>query len=187
MASTYQSRHNGWKTAALELPPSQVPRFGEQTKFIFKTPIPAEGSTLSGPEVSINETSDVKLQFSFGNSLLAPWVPIYDSKKREVIESLIITFYTDKYNLVRVAQEYVFKDATTIASINHPSVTAVEITYRWRGAEDQDNPYGIFVMFISAVVACVVLLVLLARADGEPSPRGSGGGAAKIGGRTKRK
>ena len=54
---------------------------------------------MSGPEVSINETSDVKLQFSFGNSLLAPWVPIYDSKKREVIESLIITFYTDKYNL----------------------------------------------------------------------------------------
>ncbi len=162
----------------MEISPAQMPRFGESDKFIFHTPIPARGGGV-GHARYVNDSSDLKIQLTFGNSLLVPWIKVYDSKAKKSLETLVLTFSKDKYNLVRVQQETVYKAASNKVSegdTRHPSITAFEMRYQWHGAEDQDNPHGIFVMFITCVAAASFLLVLLRSATAESAPRQSGGG-----------
>ena len=181
ISATYQSVHNGWKTAMLELPPAQMPRFGQSDTFIFNTPIPAKDSSLSDRNPKINVTSDVKVQLSFGNSLLVPWIKVYDSNNKQTLKSLTLIFSKDKYDLVRISQEKVYDSEDKLSAsadmgINHPSVTSFEIIYQWRGVEDQDNAHGIFVMFLCVVIGAALLLILGSNDGTRNNIKTAGGG-----------
>lgn len=159
VSASIQTLHDGWKTAVEELPLSQMPYFGKQGSSVIKTQLPNPANIgISG---IINPSNDVKIQLSFGNSLLVPWLTVYDSKNQRNLQSLTVVFFTDRYNVIKVALDEVYVPNNAKLDPNHPSVTAFEMKYVWRGIEDQDTPHGLFVMFLAAIfigifVTCVV-------------------------------
>jgi hypothetical protein len=158
VSTSIQTLHNGWKTAAAELPVSQMPYFGRHGASIVNTPLP-QPDPSRGSKISPSE--DVKVQLTFGNSLMIPWITVFDSKNQRNLEILTVNFFTDRYDIVRVTVDKVYVANSARLDPNHPSVTAFEIKYVWQGVEDQDTPHGLFVMFLVATIIGFLLIIVV--------------------------
>ncbi len=160
VASTYQVLHNEWKSPITDFPLVQMPRFGEKDTFIFHTVLPSRDMhTLAKP----NATSDVKIQLTFDNSLMIPWVKIYDSRKKHTLKKLTLTFSKDKYSILRVAHENEYDPEGQNIDLNHPTSTTFDIVYQWQGSQEQDNPHGIFVMFLTVSIIGILMIIIVSR------------------------
>jgi hypothetical protein len=158
VSTSIQTLHNGWKTAIAELPLSQMPHFGRHGDSIINTPLP-QPDPSRGSKISPSE--DVKVQLTFGNSLIIPWITVFDSKNQRNLEALTVNFFTDRYNIVRVTVDKVYIANSARLDPNHPSVTAFTVKYVWQGVEDQDTPHGLFVMFLFAAVLAIFITLVL--------------------------
>jgi hypothetical protein len=158
VSTSIQTLHNGWKTAIAELPLSQMPYFGRRGDSIVNTPLPQPDPSRGS---KISPLEDVKVQLTFGNSLMIPWITVFDSKNQRNLEILTVNFFTDRYDVVRVTVDKVYVANSARLDPNHPSVTAFEVKYVWQGIEDQDTPHGLFVMFLVAAILGVLLTLVV--------------------------
>ena len=92
-----QTSHNQFKTAWIDLPLPQMPRFSVPDNFIYHSIVPNSNSSR------INLNSDLKVSFSFDrNKLNIPWLTIYDSRNRLTLHKLVVTFTHDEFEIVRI-------------------------------------------------------------------------------------
>ena len=185
VSATIQTLHSGWKTVATDLPLTHMPYFGKDSASLtLNTPLPQPDAD-NPRSMTVNPDEDVKIQLAFGNALLVPWIAVFDSKKRRNLESLVLTFYTDRYNIVRVVHETRYSTSAKKLDPKHPSVTGFNIKYVWRGLEDEDTPHGLYVMFISTVLLGTLLVLILnwstneAGSDDIRNRKGTAGNASK--------
>jgi len=167
VSATIQTLHNDWKTVAAELPLSQMPYFGKESgSVVVNTPLPLPDPS-NVRSMAVNPAKDVKVQLTFGNSVQVPWVTVFDSKKQRSLQTLSLTFYTDRYNIVRVVHSTEYTASTKKLDPNHPSVTGFEVKYTWHGVEDQDTPHGLYVMFLATAAMGMVLVLVINRSTSE--------------------
>jgi len=167
VSTTIQTLHNGWKTVAAELPLSHMPYFGKESgSVVISTPLP-QPDPSNARSMTVNRAEDVKVQLTFGNSLQVPWITVFDSRKQQTLKFLLLTFYTDRYSIVRVVHNTEYTTSTRKLDPNHPSVTGFEVKYAWRGVEDQDTPHGLYVMFLVTAAMGMVLVLIINRSTSE--------------------
>ena len=144
-----------------------MPYFGKESgSLVINTPLP-QPDPSNVKSMTVNPAEDVKVQLTFGNSLQVPWITVFDSKKQNALQTLLLTFYTDRYNIVRVMHNTEYTTSTRKLDPNHPSVTGFEVKYAWRGVEGQDTPHGLYVMFLATAAMGMVLVLLLNRSTSE--------------------
>ena len=54
-------------------------------------------------------------------------------------------------------------DGTRIARLDpaHPSLTAFEVEYKWKGIQEQDVVSGIYAMFILTIIWLIILFIVV--------------------------
>ena len=79
-----------------------MPRFQKSDSFVLQTTLPRPSE--KEPEVRLNPEEDVKVSLTFASSkLVVPNVIMYDSKKKRSLQQLMITFYHDDFDVLRLS------------------------------------------------------------------------------------
>ena len=79
-----------------------MPRFQKSDSFVLQTTLPHPSE--KEPEVRLNPEEDVKVSLTFASSkLVVPNVIMYDSKKKRSLQQLMITFYHDDFDVLRLS------------------------------------------------------------------------------------
>jgi hypothetical protein len=102
VSAFYQTWHGGWKTPWLDFNLYQMPRFQRGDSFVLQTSLPRQSD--KEPEMRLNPEEDVKVSLTFASSkLVVPNVLMFDSKKKRSLQKLLITFYHDDFDVLRLS------------------------------------------------------------------------------------
>mmetsp|Transcript_21372 Transcript_21372/g.29406 ORF Transcript_21372/g.29406 Transcript_21372/m.29406 type:complete len:221 (+) Transcript_21372:281-943(+) len=155
-----QTLHNDFKTAWLDLPLPQMPRFGLKDSVIFHSILP-KFNPNSTHDNRINLKSDLKVSFNFDRSKLSiPWITVFDSKSRVTLKKLVVTFTYDEFEVIRVSYKTLYGNKLTKLDSSHPALRGFEMEYIWESVQEEDFGLGVIVMFSSAVIGFVTLFLL---------------------------
>jgi hypothetical protein len=102
VSAFYQTWHGGWKTPWLDFNLYQMPRFQRGDSFVLQTSLPRQSD--KEPEMRLNPEEDVKVSLAFASSkLVVPNILMFDSKKKRSLQKLLITFYHDDFDVLRLS------------------------------------------------------------------------------------
>ena len=95
--------------------------------------------TENDPEVHLNPDDDVKVTLTFAeNKLIVPNVKVFDSNRKTSLERLIVTFYHDDFDVLRLSYHAEMGRAAQRFDPKHPSLTAFELVYQWEAVQEDD-------------------------------------------------
>lgn len=176
ISTLYQTIHNDWKTPWTDLPIHQMPRFRSPDSVIVRLTLPHPSAVDSKKieAIRINPKEDVKFSLTFEESkLLLPMLILFDAKRRVSLKKLILTFYYDEYDLLRVSHEATYGPRIQQLDPSHPSLTGFELVTKWEGVQEENFARGIFVLFWSVLIIFIGLFVVVMRTFGNEEGYGA--------------
>jgi hypothetical protein len=114
-----------------------MPRFRRKDSIVYRVSLPRP--TENDPEVNLNPNEDVKATLTFAeNKLVVPNIKVFDSKRRASLEKLVIVFYHDDFDVLRLSYHPVMGHPIQRFDPTHPSLTAFELVYQWEAVQEDD-------------------------------------------------
>lgn len=118
--------------------------------------------------------SSISLNFFFFLNCHSYFLPLFLSpphtsfsyphaKKVRSLQSLLISFIHDEFNIVRIEHEPVYGPPIRLLDTSHPSLTAFSVQYRWESAAEEDFSLAVSTMFALSVVVVSTLAVVVYR------------------------
>ena len=152
-----QTLHDGFKTSWVDVPIGQMPRFREPSSSILRVPLP-ERKPPGQSGKAVNPSEDVKLSLTFADhKLILPWTVVFDAAKRKSLQKLTIIFAHDQFDVEGIDFRTEYGPRIARLDADHPSVTAFEVVYQWKGVDGEDFAMGIFLMFLIGIITLVLL------------------------------
>lgn len=152
-----QTLHDGFKTSWADVPIGQMPRFREPSSSILRVPLP-QRTPPGQPGKAVNPSEDVKLSLTFADhKLILPWTVVFDAAKRKSLQKLTIIFSHDQFDVEGIDFRTEYGPRIARLDADHPSVTAFEVVYQWKGVDGEDFAMGIFLMFLIGIITLILI------------------------------
>jgi hypothetical protein len=114
-----------------------MPRFRRRDSTIYRVSLPRP--TEKDPEINLNPDEDVKITLTFAeNKLVVPNIKIFDSQRKSSLEKLIVIFYHDDFDVLRLSYHTEMGHPIQRFDATHPSLTAFELEYQWEAVQEDD-------------------------------------------------
>lgn len=158
ISTQIRSQHDGFTTSFHDIPIDQMPRF--RISDIRRIQVRLPRSEELGSNIRLNPNENLKIAMSFShNKLLLPWSVIFDATKKVTLNKLTVIFEHDEFELLLISSiDLTFSKKITKLDPHHPSLTAFEIEYKWKGIQDQDIALGIYALFTTSLLLFLVII-----------------------------